>query len=282
MKKKIIILALVISAVSVFNGYAEIIYMKDGQIIKGDILREDAAGITVKTKYQTQIIKKQHISRIMYGDRDLEEVSILKIDGSIIEGYLVDQDNKQVVIRKEKTSKNEIIIKKSDIKQMSSKSIIPLQTGMSFKVGVFNPLSSKGADFQSSLIFLGSIGLNLTFLKNTRIYIEGGFTKLDADAGVDVYMQVIPITLNLNYNFNISNFYIIPRVGAGLSMIEFNDGLNQPVQGYDFTAIGGVGLEYEIIERTLRFGVFSDFVHLREKNATLNNVMGGVTVSYMF
>ncbi|PKL18218.1 MAG: hypothetical protein CVV49_07120 [Spirochaetae bacterium HGW-Spirochaetae-5] len=282
MKKKIIILALIIFAGTIFDGFAEIVYMNDGQIIKGDVLREDDLSITVKTKYQTQNIKKKHIARIMYGDRDLEEVNILKIDGSIIEGYLVDQDNKQVIIRKEKTSKNEIIIKKSDIKQMSSKSIIPLQTGMSFKVGVFNPLSSKGANFQSSLIFLGSIGLNLTFIKNTRIFIEGGFTKLDSDSGVDVYMQVIPITLNLNYNFNISNFYIIPRVGAGLSMIEFNDGLNQPTQGYDFTAIGGVGLEYEIIERTLRFGVFSDFVHLREKNATLNNVMGGVVISYLF
>lgn len=263
-------------------AYSEIVYMKDGQVVKGQIVAEDAGTVTVKTKYQTRVIRKNHISRIMYGDRDLEEINILMNDGSTITGYLIDQDNNKVIIRKEKTSAKEIIIKKSDIKQMSQKKIIPLYPAVSIGVGMFYPFDSKGADLDAALMVTASMGFNLTFISNTRLLIEGGYTKPVSKTADGVSFLVVPVTLNLCYDLAFSSFHVVPRMGAGLSMCEFDDGLNSPTQGYDFTFIGGLGCEYELAERTLRIGVYCNYFLLKEKEASMNSITGMFGVSYYF
>lgn len=271
----ILIFSMMISAAN-----AEIIYLKDGQIIKGDIIKEDSAFITVKTKYQVKRINRIYISRILYGERDLEEINILMNDGSTISGFLIDQDNKQVIIRKDKKSSKETTLLKSNIKQMSPKKIIPLQPDFTFRAGFFQPVSSNGAKLKSSLIFTGSIGFNLPIVDNLRFFLEGGYTKSSGKANSGLYLQIIPISININYGFPISYFFIVPRTGIGIAVVEFFDGEKTNVKGYDFVFFGGLGFEYELISKTLRIGLYCDYMLLKEKNASLSNMAFSLGLSY--
>ncbi len=81
---------------------SEIVYMKDGQILKGSIIREDRSTLIVKTRFQTRKIYRDHVKRILYGDREMESINILLKSGEILKGYLVDQDAKQVIFREKK------------------------------------------------------------------------------------------------------------------------------------------------------------------------------------
>jgi len=282
MKKRIVLFVLFFVFCASINAFAEIVYLKDGQVIRGTIISEDDLNITVKTQYQTKQIKRSQISRIMYGDRDLEEINILMNDGSIINGFLIDQDNKQVIIRKEKNNPKETVIEKTKIKQMSQKEIIPLQPQLSLKIGMFYPLSSKGGDFDPSLMFSGSIGTNLTAVKSSKMFLEGGYTKSKGKAGENIFLQIIPITLNFGYALPLSSIAISTRIGAGIAVVEFDDNLGTPKQGYDFVAMAGAGIEYELAKKTLILFVNADYMLVQEKETRLNSIVASIGFTYIF
>ena len=57
--------------------YAEIIYLNDGQVLKGSIVKEEKEFIVIKTRFQERKVYRNNITRIMYGARDMEPVFFL-------------------------------------------------------------------------------------------------------------------------------------------------------------------------------------------------------------
>ena len=76
MKKRLMVIITAAMLICSLNAYAEMVYLKDGQVISGKIISEDRVWITVKSKYQTVRFKRSEIKRIMYGDRKMEEIYI--------------------------------------------------------------------------------------------------------------------------------------------------------------------------------------------------------------
>ncbi len=96
---------------------AETIYMNDGQILNGKILSENDQEIQLQTKYQTKVIQKRYISRIIY-KTELERVQIVTKDGQLINGFLVSQDLTNVIYKASNDSEEEITLSRDKVKSI--------------------------------------------------------------------------------------------------------------------------------------------------------------------
>jgi len=101
---------------SIFT-FAETIYLKDGSVIKGEIISQDENVITISTSVGIIKVYLDKIAKIEYEGR---EVKVLLRDGSLLIGKIINQDEKDVrletlsgllVIQKDKIKNIEFIIK---------------------------------------------------------------------------------------------------------------------------------------------------------------------------
>jgi len=282
MKLPTIILTTIVSILFASALSAEIVYTKDGQVIKGNIIKENRWQVYVKTKYRTQVIRRNNIKRILYGDREMEKISIIMQDGSSYSGYLIDQDSKNVYIRLQKDSAKETRISKKDIKQMSSFQLIPFSPDLSARLGLFFPLNSAGADLKMAPAYFLNFGFNLPWLKNLRASIEAGFIHSEGKGIDKPYLRLFPISAVLSYNIPVSVLTLSPRLGGGVSVIEFDDGDGTVSRGADGSVLAGFSLSYELLKRTLSISVSCDYFLLIEGSDYLNTVIPSFAVSYHF
>jgi len=262
--------------------FAEYVYLKDGQVIQGKIISEDQREITVQTKFQKKTIRRDEILRIMYGERKMEKIFMLMNDGTTRIGYKVDEDASQVLIRDKEDSPKESSIPKSTIKQMSSSEIVPLDPSIFVRGGVFGPVNSKGAKLKpAACVFVGS-DLNFQWINNIRIYGEAGYSK-NKSKHKNLYMQFIPIHISAIYDFALShNFHIMPRLGLGGTIIDFNDGEVSKTRSVAGSGTGGLGFVYEVMDRHLYVGLWGDYWAMRDKSSLLHGYSGTLGISYRF
>lgn len=98
--------------------FAETVYLKDGQILNGKILKEDDEAITIETRFQTKTIEKKYITRVSY-NISLEPVQIVTKDNDLIKGYLVLQDSTRVVYKKTEDDLDDISIPRDRVKSVT-------------------------------------------------------------------------------------------------------------------------------------------------------------------
>lgn len=277
------VLMLILCAVPFTALRAEYLYLKDGQVIQGEIVSEDAAFYTVKTKYQVRKVARDDVLRIMYGERKMEPIYLIMNDGTTRKGFLVDQDSEKVIIREREDSAKEISIPKSEIRQMSAGEIVPLNPSIYLRGGYFIPLNSGGARLNSApAIFAGS-DMNFPFIRNTRVLIESGYINCDSP-NQGMTMRFIPLLLSLKYHWQIgsSPFTIIPGITSGITLIDFNDGENSEYRVFAGTAGCSIGAGYEFIRNTLYSSVTADYLLFNDREATLHTLTVSASVSYRF
>lgn len=285
MKNKIVLLLGIFSTLLFFPFFpaeAEIIYMKDGQVLDGAIIHEDSKQIKVETEFKTWTIKKKHIKRIMYGKRKMERIYILMMNGTIIKGYLVDQDNEKIIIRHKKDSAKERTIFKRDIKQMSPKEIKLFEPEIMLMGGMYYPIDSGGAELAPGALFFAAFEFNLTFIKHMRLQIEAGFSQCDSNSNDGLSLQIIPLKFNLQYFFKLKHITVYPRLGFGGTMVTFKDGEGGEVRGYKPLAHGGAGVLYELISKTLYARANLDYAMLFDNGNNLSNLFLSVGFGVRF
>lgn len=284
--KKTLLILFIIAVALVFatatDIHAEIVYTKDGQVIKGTVVNEDAAAIYVRTRYQVRRVRRDNIRRILYGDRDMEKIHIILKDGSTLSGYLIDQDAKNVYYREKPDSPREKIISKETIRQMSREEIIPFEAALSVRAGMFFPMNTKGADLQSSPILLASYEFNLPWIRRARMAFEAGYVRCPGNDNDEEYLQLIPITANLSYSVPVGMIAVIPRIGAGIAAVEFNNGEGETFRGYDLYFSGGLGVRYEILKRKLAVSLWGEYALIVEGSEQMGNVIASLMLSYYF
>ncbi len=265
---------------------AEVIYLKDGQVVNGAIINEDTASITVKTKYETKRILRASIQRILFGERQMETQYILMKNGDVIKGFLVDQDSKKVIIRDEKKSKRERILYKSDIKQMSREEISPLFPDMTLRIGLFYPFNSGGSKGEYTMFYGAGSSINFPWIENMRVYFELGFIRSTASDTVapfnELYLIMVPLTASFTYRIPAGFIEIVPKLGGGLSVTSFNNGEGKTFTGADGVLSAGTGLIYPIIKRTLYLSLWSEYTLFIEKSTMLHSMILSGSVSYRF
>ena len=113
--KKLLTAAMLFAA-SVMPLHAEFIFLKDGSIIDGQIIKDAPASITVRDKEKkVKTIPRNNIMRILYTELKMGKVYIQKRDGESIVAFIVDEDRNTYTIRTNRYKPLEIILKRIDI-----------------------------------------------------------------------------------------------------------------------------------------------------------------------
>jgi len=265
---------------------AEIVYLKDGQVVNGAIINEDAATITIKTKYETKKIARSRIKRILFGERQMEKQYILMKNGDLIEGYLVDQDAKKVILRDQENSKKERTILKSDISQMSRDRIRPLFPDLTVRVGFYYPFDTGGSKTSYSAYYGIGSAINFPWVSEMRVYFEGGFILSPSTSSVPPYNEVslmmIPVTASFTYRIPISFLEVVPKLGGGFSVTIFDNGQGETFTGTDGLIIGGVGAVFPIVSRTFYLSIWAEYFLFIENSTMIHSTILSGSVAYRF
>ncbi len=247
--------------------------MKDGQVIDGAIIFEDKKIIKVETDIKKWTIKKKHIKRIMYGKRKMEKIYILMNTGDILQGFLIDQDNEKIIIRREKNSSKEETILKNRIRQMSPKEIKLFEPEIMLMGGLYYPINSGGSKLNPGWLAIGAFEFNLVFIKSMRLQIEAGYSQCTSSENDGLTFAMAPLKMNLQYFFNLStNWNLYPRLGAGGAFILYDDGEGDKKNGVRPLANGGLGVSYELIDKSIYARGNLDYAMLFDSGSNLSNL----------
>jgi sRNA-binding regulator protein Hfq len=260
-------LLLIIALIIPRGLYPEIIYMKDGQILKGSIISEDKATITLKSRYQTRQIFREHIRRILYGDREMESINILLKNGTLLKGFLIDQDKTRVVFREERNSPREKTILKSNISQLSPEEILLLSPRVYVHTGYFFPFATGKTELSAGPLFMIGAGMNFIWVRNARVLLETGYTKSRGKENSDEYMEFIPVIAGIKYSIKFLYFNIVPKLGIGAGILQFNNGEGSSHRSYDLLTALGVGLVHEFHKTGLSAGLWGESIVMYEERA---------------
>lgn len=100
--------------------FAESVFLKDGSIIEGKILKENDLRIEIQTeKGELENINRKNVIRTLYHTKYKIKKLIKKNDGKEIGAYIVDEDVDKCVCRLTLDSSIEMIISKDDIDSIS-------------------------------------------------------------------------------------------------------------------------------------------------------------------
>ncbi len=95
---------------------SENVFLKDGSIIKGSIVKDAATTITVKKDDgKSEVISRDNILRILYTNLKMGKIHVQMRDGSNFEAFVVDEDQDTYTFRKELLSPDELKVNRSDI-----------------------------------------------------------------------------------------------------------------------------------------------------------------------
>ncbi len=92
------------------------VFITDGSIIEGQIIKDTDASMSVKMSNNIEtVIPRNKILRILYDNQYKNSVNLYKADGTVIKGFIIDEQNLVYIVRKELNSPIEIEVKKSDV-----------------------------------------------------------------------------------------------------------------------------------------------------------------------
>ncbi|MFH0977196.1 MAG: fibronectin type III domain-containing protein [Spirochaetota bacterium] len=98
------------------TAFAEYVFLRDGSIVKCKIESETAATITARLADGKQMtISPKNVIRILYTELYMGKIFINKTDGTVIEAYMVDEDQTTYTLRKELYKPQEFIIKRDEV-----------------------------------------------------------------------------------------------------------------------------------------------------------------------
>jgi hypothetical protein len=95
---------------------AEHIFLDDGSILNGKIIRESSSEITVKLDDgKTKTVPSARIMRTIFYDLYIGKIFVNKTDGTVLEAYMVDEDQKYYTFRKELYKPEEFRVKRGEV-----------------------------------------------------------------------------------------------------------------------------------------------------------------------
>ncbi len=134
----------------------EYVFLRDGKIIEGTIVRENALSVMVRTKdKKTETFTRGNIMRILYTELYMGKVFVQKTDGKGVTGYMVDEDRKTYTFRRELFNPAEFTIQRDKVLFIARR----------------NPSGLEG-EAETDLIRLKWLP-PYNQVKNYRIYIKG-------------------------------------------------------------------------------------------------------------
>lgn len=120
--KRIVLLLTAIVLLITISLHAESVFIKNGQIYEGKIVKENDSAVVIVLKDRTEIkIPRSNIIRITLSSNYKKLQYLKKMDGDAIEIYLVDEDAESYTYRTELESPDEYRILKDDVDGITKK-----------------------------------------------------------------------------------------------------------------------------------------------------------------
>lgn len=121
-RKITISLITLLTVLSSLPVLAESVFMKSGDIYEGRIIKENDASIVLVLKDRTEIkIQRRNIIRILLHNSYKQKKYLYKMNGDVLEIYLVDEDADSYTYRKDLYSSDEYRISKDDVDGITKK-----------------------------------------------------------------------------------------------------------------------------------------------------------------
>lgn len=126
MKKIMFLLCAVSITIPVLltNAYSQSVFLKNGSIIEGKVIKETDQAITITTGDGNISIPRKTIIRIVYDNEYKQRVSIILMDGRKIVGHVVEEGKHFYILRKQLISTRELKINKKKVNGILKKSDI--------------------------------------------------------------------------------------------------------------------------------------------------------------
>jgi hypothetical protein len=258
---------------------AEIIYLKDGSYVKGLITDEGKDEITIKDSGGEKKIRIEDIHRILYGNMDMEKVYILGTDGRVTRGFMVDQDSEKIIIRESRDLPEEKTIPRKDIREISRDSVYPPDLEIFTRPAFFLPIDSGNASLKSAPFYSFGLGFNAMFADNTRFLLESGYLKSGGSANGQ-YLSVIPVTLSLAYRYRLQALSLVPKIGCGLAVMEFNNGENDIFKSRAIELLAGAGLVYYFAGPRISLGLWCEYMIYYDRSDFMQAATLGLSCGY--
>ncbi|TAL31034.1 MAG: hypothetical protein EPN93_18600 [Spirochaetes bacterium] len=263
------------------NAAAEIVYLKNGSVVKGTIVRETRTGITLKDGDREREIPNADITRVMYGNMDMEEVYILGMDGSITREYMVDQDKDAITVRDKPDSPAERTILRRDIREISRDAHYPVDLEFYMKPAAFVPLDSGRADLKTTGQYTLGMGFNSMMAPNLRLMFETGFLRSESGTNSGQSLRIVPVTLSLAYNYFLAReFTLIPKLGGGLGISQFETGEGDVMKSNLLAATAGCGLMYRPNRGAYSFGLWAEYAFFFDGASVFQAGVIGMSCGY--
>ena len=95
---------------------AEHVFLKDGSIIEGKVVGDDAGAVTVRDgEKKLRRVPRSDIMLVLYTDLHMGKVFVQKRDGRNMTAYLVDEDRFNYTFRNELNSPVEFVLRRADV-----------------------------------------------------------------------------------------------------------------------------------------------------------------------
>lgn len=121
-KRVIFSTAILITLLIVVPSFAESVFIKNGQIYEGRIVKENDSAVVIVLKDRTEMkIPRSNIIRITPNSNYKKMQYLKKMDGDVVEIYLVDEDAESYTYRTELDSPDEHRIAKDDVDGITKK-----------------------------------------------------------------------------------------------------------------------------------------------------------------
>jgi hypothetical protein len=132
---------------------AESVFLKNGDIIEGMILKETGSSIEINmSDKNTRKIARSDVIRILYHGNYKNRKYLTKTDGTVIEVYIVDEDAKGYTYRISLNSPLEKYISKDDVDSISRKKVPPKEKRKESTITTVTVDSKKG--WQNTGVFI--------------------------------------------------------------------------------------------------------------------------------
>ncbi len=127
-------IAAVIVAGATGLAHGEYVFLKNGRVINCRIINETAGAVTVQTPDgKIAVYPRGAVLRLLYTQLYMGKVYINKVDGKVLEAYIVDEDQDNYTLRKDLNKPEEIVIKRTDVLFMVRKNPSALEAKISKK-----------------------------------------------------------------------------------------------------------------------------------------------------
>ncbi|HNW27209.1 MAG TPA: fibronectin type III domain-containing protein [Spirochaetota bacterium] len=126
-----------LTAMALFSAgrlYGEYLFLKNGTVIEGKILKESPSSMSVLSPDgRTVTVQRDTVLRVMYTQLYRGKIYIQKTDGRVIEAYIIDEDQEYYTVRPELNSPKEFTIRRDDVLFMTRKNPSALEGKVSYR-----------------------------------------------------------------------------------------------------------------------------------------------------